>query len=246
MKFLKYTFIFLLILTLGGLITYWVLDKPLPKGEEGPQAEALTSKMLEAINDSAWHATPVVSWNYVGLHSFIWDKARNYTKVSWDDYEIFVDLHKKTGVAYAKGKRVKDSTATAQFVNEAYGYWVNDSFWLNPLTKVRDQGTSRKLIEREADNEAGLLVTYTSGGLTPGDSYLWIIDKDSYRPKAVQRWVSIIPIGGIEFSWEEYVKTETGAIISIFHQGPIDTKINELKTYKSIQELGEEDIFYML
>lgn len=31
-------------------------------------------------------------------------------------------------------------------------------------------------------------------------------------------WVSIIPIGGLEASWEDWKKTESGAILATTHQ----------------------------
>jgi hypothetical protein len=246
MKVLKYLFIIFFILGLAGLIAYWVYDKPLPEGQQGMAAEALADEMLLAVNDSAWQATPVVSWNFKNAHTFVWDKERNYTKVSWDNYDIYVNLSNKSGVAFVKGKKVKDSTATAEFVNRAYGYWVNDSFWLNPITKIRDAGTSRTLVDLEDPNAKGLLVSYSSGGLTPGDSYLWIVDNKTNRPTTVQMWVSVIPLGGVEFSWEEYVKTETNAIISTYHDGPIEVSIYELKTYDTIAAFEEGDVFSIL
>lgn len=246
MKVIKYLFFILLFLGIAGTIAYWIFDKPLPEGEQGKAAEALADEMLLSVNDSAWQATALVSWNYQNQHQYVWDKKRHFAKVSWDEYDIYVNLSNKSGIAFVKGKKVKDSTATAEFVQKAYGYWINDSFWLNPITKIRDAGTSRALVALDDSNMQGLLVSYNSGGLTPGDSYLWLIDEQTKRPVAVQMWVSIIPIGGVEFSWEEYVKTETGAIISTHHNGPIEVVVHELKTYQSIDGLEEGDIFTVL
>ncbi|GAB3339384.1 hypothetical protein GCM10027429_25650 [Marivirga atlantica] len=246
MKIFKYIVIFLLLIAAAGTVTFFVLDKPLPEGEQGPRAEALADRMLEAINDSAWQATGVVSWNYQDIHDFVWDKDRSFVKVSWEQYDVFVNLSTKQGKAYAKSKLVKDSSATVEFVTKAYNFWANDSFWLNPISKIRDRGTKRSLINLDQPNKTGLLVTYQSGGVTPGDSYLYVVDEENYRPEAIKMWVSIIPIGGIEFSWEEYVKTETGAIISVYHDGPIGVKINGLKTYSDITAFEEGDIFEVL
>jgi hypothetical protein len=50
------------------------------------------------------------------------------------------------------------------------------------------------------DNQEALMITYASGGSTPGDSYVWFVDQN-YMPKAWRMWVSIIPV--VETTWEE-------------------------------------------
>lgn len=246
MKVLKYIVLFLLLIGLVGTIGYFIIDEELPEGEQGPKAEKLADEMLLAINDSAWQQTALVAWNFNDKHAFVWDKERHYVKVSWDDYDIFINLSTNQGVAFAKGRRVEDSVANAEFIQKAYGYWANDSFWLNPISKIRDYGTERRFIDLQDANKQGLFVTYKAGGVTPGDSYLYVVDRANYRPEAIMMWVGIIPVGGIEFTWEEYVRTETGAIIATSHQGFIDIEINDLQTYASITDYPDGDIFSVL
>ena len=62
-----------------------------------------------------------------------------------------------------------------------------------------------------------LLVTYISGGTTPGDSYLWHLD-ESGNPSSFQMWVSILPIKGLEASWQGWITTESGAKFPTFHK----------------------------
>lgn len=246
MKALKWILIILAGLTAIGFIVYWIVDKPLPEGEPGIKAENLADKMLVAVNDSAWQATDVISWNFADKHHHVWDKDRHLAKVSWDNYQVYVNLNTITGKAVVKGKQIKDSAATAEFVKEAYEYWVNDSFWLNPITKIRDSGTERLYVETKNPETESLLVTYTSGGVTPGDSYQWLVDKSSGLPFSVKMWVEVIPIGGAEFSWENWIKTETGALIATEHKGPADLNITDIKAYPSVKDLEEGDIFKIL
>jgi hypothetical protein len=88
--------------------------------------------------------------------------------------------------------------------------------------KVRDPGTERKVVNTKMGK--GLLVTYTSGGVTPGDSYLWILDQNN-RPVKWKMWVSIIPLGGLEFTWEDWQKHE-GAWFAPTHVGPLGASVN--------------------
>jgi len=59
-------------------------------------------------------------------------------------------------------------------------------------------------------------VTYTSGGSTPGDSYLWLLE-DSGKPRAYKMWTSILPIQGLEASWSDWTTTESGAQLPLGH-----------------------------
>ena len=102
-------------------------------------------------------------------------------------------------------------------IQTAWSLFANDSFWLVAPYKIRDSGTSRKVIILE-NGEKGLLVTYSSGGVTPGDSYLWILDEDG-RPKSWKMWVKIIPVGGLEFTWENW-QQQGGAWFAPIHKGP--------------------------
>jgi hypothetical protein len=75
-------------------------------------------------------------------------------------------------------------------------YFNNDSFWLIAPFKLRDAGTTRSIVMQ--DNQA-LMITYALS--TPGDSYVWFVE--NYMPKAWRMWVSIIPVGGLETTWED-------------------------------------------
>ena len=95
-------------------------------------------------------------------------------------------------------------------------YFNNDSFWLVAPYKVFDKGTQRRLVTLE-NNKKALLVTYTSGGSTPGDSYLWLLN-DSGKPKSFKIWTSILPIDGLEATWTDWTTTESGAQLPSFHK----------------------------
>ena len=92
----------------------------------------------------------------------------------------------------------------------------NDSFCLVAPYKVFDKGTERRLVKSKNNKEA-LLVTYTSGGSTPGDSYLWHLD-DNGKPASFQMWVDILPIDGLEATWTDWTKTKSGAQLPTFHK----------------------------
>lgn len=120
----------------------------------------------------------------------------------------------------------EESTA---FINTAWNYFNNDSFWLCAPYKLFDPGKERSLVTLK-DGREGLMITYTSGGSTPGDSYVWILD-DYQMPVAIKMWVSILPIGGMEFTWENYQTLSTGAMVAQDHFlfGNVNIDIGELR-----------------
>lgn len=194
---------------------FFFFDEPLPAGEPGPRADALARRLAAAVNTDAWERTGAVRWTFAGRHQHLWDRQRHLARVRWDNIEVLVDLDSRRGLAYRDGVRLKPGEAV-EVVETAWSYWVNDAFWLNPLAKLFDAGTTRQWVP-QADGSAALLVTYASGGATPGDSYLWLPDAQG-RPRAWQMWVSILPVGGIETSWEGWVRLATGAHISTRHR----------------------------
>lgn len=246
MKILKWIFIVLIVLGLVGYITYLVLDEDLPQGEKGEKAELLADKMLSAVNDSAWQEITIVEWSFAGQHQLVWDKDRHWAKVSWDNYDVFIKLNAKEGVAFAKGKKVEREEVLDKLLKDAYAYWANDSFWLNPITKVRDAGTERRYIAQKEKNLEGLLITYKSGGVTPGDSYLWLINAETGMPEYVKMWVQIIPLGGLKFSWENWHTTAGGAKIAQTHKSIFTVDISKLETWVSAQEYPNIDEFSVL
>ncbi len=246
MKVLKWIFIVLIVLGLVGYITYLVLDEELPQGVKGEKAEQLADKMLAAVNDSAWQEIAIVEWDYAGKHHLVWDKNRHWAKVSWENYDVFIKLDSKQGVAFAKGKKVEREEVLNQLLKDAYAIWANDSFWLNPITKVRDAGTERRYVPQKDENLEGLLITYKSGGVTPGDSYLWLINSETGMPEFVKMWVQVIPLGGIKFSWENWHTTAGGAKISQTHESFFNVNIDQLDTWISAKEYPNINEFTVL
>ena len=240
-KWLKWGAIVLGILLVGLVIAYFYTNEDRPKGVEGPQAEALAQKMLKAINDEAWQQTGAAGWTFAGKRSLVWDRARQYAKVNWDANEAYVKINSKEGVVFKNGQKVNGEAAD-ELIEEAWKIWVNDAFWLNPVSKAYDPGTSRSLVETE-DGRQGLMVEYSSGGDTPGDAYLWFLNEDGL-PESWKMWVSIIPVGGMEVSWEDWIVTETGVKIATTHHfAGSDLKITNVKTARDLITLAGEDIF---
>jgi hypothetical protein len=203
-------------------VAFFLIDEPLPEGRAGPEADALASRLEQAVNIEAWHRTGAVRWEFAGRQRHLWDRTRKVARVQWGDTTALVRLDDQRGRAYHDGQELQGDEAR-RAIERAYAFWVNDSFWLNPLAMFRGDAVQRELVRLE-DGGEGLLITFSSGGLTPGDSYLWLADENGL-PRAWRMWVSIIPIGGVATSWEGWQTLSTGARVATTHVGPIGLTI---------------------
>ena len=70
--------------------------------------------------------------------------------------------------------------------------------------KVFDVGVERRLV-RVNDNEALLFTCMWR--INPGDSYLWYLDENQ-RPVGFEMWVSIVPIGGLHATWNQWKRPD--------------------------------------
>ena len=238
LKILKYiSLLGALSLFLFG-VTAWLIHRPTPKAEA--DGTLLASRIEQAVNISAWKETGLIQWSFAGA-THLWDRKRKLHQYKRGN--LIIQHHLET----RKAIRLQDNMArkaTPKEQKKAWDMWINDSFWLNPLAKFRDAGVVLSTVTYE--REQTLLVHHTQGGNTPGDHYLWFIDENS-RPYQWRMWVSIIPIGGIACSWENWIQLPTKAWIAQSHQcGPLEITLTNIKASYSWQDLFETDPFETL
>ncbi len=225
-------------LVLATAVTGIAMDQPRPSGPTGQDAEALAARIEDAIDLGAWARTGAVRWTFAG-NEHLWDRRRGYVRVRWGDVEVLLHEGGSAGRAYRGGAEVTGREGY-ELREQGYARWVNDAFWLNPLAKLHDEGTTRRLVAEDQ-----LLVEYASGGLTPGDAYLWHVGPDGL-PTAWQLWVSVVPVGGVKISWDGWVTLDTGARISTRHVTPIGyvVTVEDLEGAETLGALvGPEDPF---
>lgn len=202
-----------LLLFLG--LAYLAETEPRPQLQPSAGADNLARAMLSAVHQQAWLDTGAVRWTFRGQHEHLWDRRRQLERVRWDHVEVLLDLTTRKGRAWRKDKEVLGADRD-KLLQKAWGFWINDSFWLNPVVKLFDDGTSRGLVDVEGDGR-GLLVQYSSGGVTPGDAYLWILGPDDL-PTRWKMWTSNLPIGGMEATWEGWTELASGALVATKHK----------------------------
>ncbi|CAH8286380.1 hypothetical protein EV196_106272 [Mariniflexile fucanivorans] len=226
----------LVFLTLPSLLffgfLYFKYNEDLPTGVQGTEADALAYKMLDALNHEAYKNTNYIEWTFKRKHYYKWKKNKSTCDVYWKEYKVSLNLNDASqNQAFVHSFKVMDDDLSKELIEKARKYFNNDSFWLVAPYKIFDKGTERRLVTLE-NNKKALLVTYTSGGTTPGDSYLWHFDKNG-KPTSFQMWVDILPIDGLTATWNDWVTTESGAQLPSFHEfGVFNLEISHIKGTK--------------
>lgn len=230
-RILKIISVFLGLILLGLFVYGWAISKPLPEGESGIKADVLAQKMLKTINYESYKQTRFIEWSFRNnTHHYKWDKESGMVEVKWKGNQVLLNLSNPQKSETFSGKEIVTGEKRDSLIDKALDKFNNDSFWLVAPYKVLDEGTTRSIVELE-DGTKGLLVTYTMGGSTPGDSYLWKLNPNGF-PNAYQMWVKIIPIGGVEASWDDWILTSSGAYLPKSHKfGPVNLSIGNIKGY---------------
>ena len=210
-KFLKITVSIIFTVIGIGVLLYFINNEKLPEGKKGKEADALALKMFDALNHKAFENAEVIEWSFRNSNFYKWYKTKNIVEVTWEENKVILNtLAPQNSEVFVKDKKVENSN----LIKKAENFFNNDSFWLVAPYKIFDPGTERRIVKYE--NKDTLLITYTSGGSTPGDSYLWILD-ENYYPTSYKMWTSIIPIGGVAASWSDWKNTEAGIKLPTKH-----------------------------
>ena len=238
MKYLKYIAGILLLILVAGFFLLKFFSEEKPHGNSGPEADKLAMSMLVALGKEAFDTIPYLEFEFfAGGHKYFWDKKNNQAIVAWDNIQVVLDLDQVSGVATKNGESMS-GTDQDEAIQTAWSYWCNDSFWMIAPFKCFDPGTTRKVVIDE-DGKNNLLLEYASGGVTPGDSYLWILD-DQNVPSGWKMWTQILPVKGAYTSWEGW-ETMMGAKLSTKHKlAGKEVSMKGVRVGKNWAEFGYE------
>ena len=240
MKILKWILIAIVAIALLIAATLFLMSEKEPQGHKGTEADELAQNMLTALNYGAFNDLRFVQWSFfMGKHHYRWDRFDNVAEILWDGNKVIMNLDTKEAQVFQNNGPITETTYKNALINEAWKYWCNDSFWMFAPFKVFDPGTERSIVETENSNTKGLKIHYESGGHTPGDSYVWEIKDDDNMPISWKMWTKILPVKGMETTWEKWIPLEGGALVSTFHSSSvIEMEMFNIKSGNSLQELN--------
>lgn len=136
---------------------------------------------------------------YTGDYRFESKTASNQTLL------VLFNVNNQKGKSFINGKPLSDSLNAVE-IKKAYGYFINDSYWLLAPLKLEDPGVSVTL-ENQEDIEGTLCdvlhLNFDKVGITPGDQYWLYVDSKS---GLVKRWKFLLQDSdepGV-FNWTTY------------------------------------------
>lgn len=141
--------------------------------------------------------------------SHLWDRNtgdyRFETKTRNENLLVLFNVKNQKGRSFINGKPLSDSLNAVQ-IKKAYGYFINDSYWLLAPLKLEDEGVNVTLQDPEYIDGTScevLHVKFDKVGLTPGDQYWFYVDPDTGQ---IKRWKFLLE-GKKEpgtFNWTNY------------------------------------------
>ncbi len=244
MKILKWIGIAIAILFIVGFLAIKLLSQSEPNEIGGENADLLANQMLESLDVQAWDTLNFISWKFRGQHQYYWNKRDEMAIIEYGNTSVLMDLNTIEINAYSDGKLL-EGKKKEKARKKAWSIWCNDSFWLCAPFKIYDKGVKRSVVEMD-NGEKGLMASYTSGGVTPGDKYMWILDENN-RPTGWRMWTKILPVKGLYTSWENWLTLPGGAQIAREHRnGKIGMSLDPIKGGQLASDIGKSEEDFVL
>lgn len=195
------------------------------------KADSVALRLLKAHGADAFASAPYLRFNFgvdtpqgqqvVARH--LWDRSTGEYRVEWatgpdSNYVALVNVRnvenqRPEGTVYLNGTELTGSAAQSAR-EQAYGRFINDTYWLLAPLKVYDPGVNRQYAADSSTAEhEGLRLTFGEVGLTPGDTYWLYVSNETGR---LDRWS--MHLQGMDadeaprsYTWTDYVTLEAPA-----------------------------------
>lgn len=184
--------------------------------DSDPQAVQLAERAMQAMGgQEAWDATRFVSWRFFGRRLHTWDRYTGDLRLEDGDNLLLMNLDTRKGRLFQAGEEITDPGARAEALENGYGAWVNDSYWVFMPFKLLDPGVTLTYLGADPTEDGRpaqkVALTFDGVGLTPENRYeVWFDDEsglvtqwayfptaDAEEPRFIGPWADWRPVGGI-------------------------------------------------
>lgn len=162
-----------------------------------PKAIEVADQMMAALGGKdAWESTRFLHFGFAGRREHWWDKHTGRYRLEGTTQEsepflVLMDLNTKSGRAWLNGQEASGEKLQ-ELLKNAWGAWVNDTYWLLMPYKLRDPGVILKHAGEETLDGAvydKLALSFHQVGLTPGDRYWAYVNRETHL---MDRWAYIL------------------------------------------------------
>lgn len=209
-----------------------------PVTADGKALQVAERTLAAMGGQEAWDATRFLSFDFFGFRTHHWDRHAGRHRLEGttrdgDEYVVLLDLasdpESRRGRAFLNGEELAGEAA-AEWLERAWGAWVNDTYWLVMPYKLRDPGV---ILAYEGEETIGdrphdvLKLTFEGVGLTPGDTYRAYFDRET---GLMSRWSYHLegweaerePTAWDWLDWQEYVHQKGEIMLS-----PLRRKVDD-------------------
>lgn len=156
------------------------------------EAMDIADEVMDAMGGrQAWDTSRYITWTFFGRRTHTWDKIgrMNRIDIPSDNLSVIIDLENKTGSAIKNGKTITQPDTLAQYIENGYKMWINDSYWLVMPFKLKDSGVTLTSVGKDTTTLGAtsdvLQLTFNEVGVTPQNKYLVYVDEES---RLVTQW----------------------------------------------------------
>ena len=165
--------------------------------EAPPTPEQLAQEVMQALGGKeAWDNTRFIRFTFAGRRTHWWDKHTGRHRIEGQTQDgkkflVLENVNTKEGTVWVDGQKAEGDQAK-EFLERAYGAWINDTYWLIMPYKLQDPGVNLSYVGEETIDGKKydkLLLSFNNVGLTPGDRYWAYINHDTHL---MDRWAYVL------------------------------------------------------
>jgi hypothetical protein len=237
------------------LLLFVLAPAPAARAANDPKADEVGRSMIQAMGgNAAWERARYFRFDFtvvrdgkkIASFAHAWDRWTGRYRVEGEDahgvpWKAYFDVNSRQGTYWVNGAKAEGQTS-AQGLENAYGRFINDSYWLLAPWKIFDPGVHLAYVGpvRDAAGNAcdEIKLSFDGVGLTPKDVYWMDVDTASHL---LTQWKFVLNGGNdppTVVAWKEWKKVGP-IMLSVtkpFAAKPAEIRFENLRVEESPDE----------